>query len=220
MISVLDHIEHLVSEHECVIVPGFGALISNYTITKSKEGIIRGLKRDITFNRTIKNNDGLLANSIVKRESVTFENANGEIRKYVDLLYSQLRYEGEVPIGRIGYVKYHNDDLIEFFPFMSSIINNEFFGLSQLQIKPLLEQNIYNEENEKTSEVKIIPFRRKFMQLAASIILLVGLSLVLSTPIENENNQNYANFNAFAIKGVEVDDIQKNDLYISMTPVW
>ena len=53
------------------------------------------------------------------------------------------------------------------------------------------------------------------MQVAASIALLIAMTFVLSTPIIEDNSQNYANFNAFSIKA-DVEEVQTRDLYISM----
>lgn len=199
MISVLDHIEHLAVEHDCVIVPGLGAFISQYSSSKNAEGVIVALKRSISFNMSIAHNDGLLVNSLMRRECIGFDAANDEIQNFVCSLRSQLRHEGEVPVGRIGFLKYNSEDSFEFIPFASLFANNEYFGLSSLTLRPLAEL-VAEEIAEQKPKQRIVPFARRFMRVAASIILLLTLTFVLSTPVIKENNQNYANLNAFAIQ--------------------
>ena len=64
----------------------------------------------------------------------------------------------------------------------------------------------------------IVPFTKKLVQVAASIILLVCLSLFLSTPIVDLDNTNYANLNAFNIKNHKKEQLQ-HDLYIAIPKI-
>ena len=137
MISVLDHIEHLCSVHDCVIVPGLGAFISQYETVRSVDGSILRLNRRITFNSSISHNDGLLANSISRRENLSYELSIDEIDKYVLSLRTQLNHEGEVPVGRLGYFSLSDDNALQFYAFQSFISNNEFFGLSALKFNAI-----------------------------------------------------------------------------------
>ena len=139
MISVLDHIEYLSYKHDCVIVPGFGAFISQYSSTNEK-GIISSLNRNITFNASIDYNDGLLINSLMRRERISSEFAKNLIAEYVCCIRTQLKHEGEIPLGRLGYFKYINDNAIEFNPFITKKSNSEYYGLSRITLKPLFEK--------------------------------------------------------------------------------
>lgn len=215
MISVLDHIEYLMTEHDCVIVPGLGAFISQYSVARnSSTGVIDSIKRNIAFNSSVDYNDGLLINSIMRRENISYDRAKNEVSDYVCALYGQLKHEGEVPVGRLGYFSNGNGDLLEFFPFMSKKAHNEFFGLLPIGLKPLSEALVEEDVAErKPNNVVIIAHR--CMQVAASIMLLVGLALVLSTPIVDKSNQNYANLNAFEVKSGSIEPLVQ-DLYIAM----
>lgn len=216
MISILDHIEYLMTKHDCVIVPGLGAFISQYSVSKNMEtGIVESVKRNIAFNRSVDYNDGLLINSLMRRENISFERAKSEIDNYVRALFGQLKYEGEVPVGRLGFFSSSNGESLEFFPFTSRKANNEYFGLMTLSLKPLVEtiQEEIGQDVRKRSNVIVIA--RRVMQVAASITLLIVMALMLSTPIIEDKNQNYANFNAFAIKA-DVEEQQNQELYIAI----
>lgn len=216
MISVLDHIEYLTQKHDCVIVPGFGAFISQYSC-KKENGVISALSRSISFNASVDYNDGLLMNSLVRREQIGSEVAKNAINEYVCCIRTQLKHEGEIPIGRLGYFKYVNEDVLEFNPFVSQKANNEFYGLASLTLKPLVDENI-NEVVLIERKNNIVPFAKKFIQVAASIMLLIGVSLFLSTPIIEQNNTNYANLNAFTIKNHVKEEISQ-DLHIAIPKI-
>ncbi len=216
MISVLDHIEYLTSKHDCVIVPGLGAFISHYSVKKNANGMPIGLSREISFNQSVAHSDGLLAHSISRREKITYELANLEIANYVNSLRSQLSHEGEVPVGRVGYFSNTAENTLEFFPFPSRNVNNDFYGLSSISLKPLAVEEVA-EVKKETIKSNIVPFTRKFMRAAASIVLLIGMVLVLSTPVINNNSQDYANLNAFTLKSQDISE--NRELLISIPAI-
>lgn len=212
MISVLDHIEYLTHKHDCVIVPGFGAFISRYSCVKYN-GMISAINRNISFNASVDYNDGLLISSLMRREQISAEIAKNIINDFVCCIRKQLVHEGEIPVGRLGYFKLVEDDVLEFNPFITQKNNNEFFGLSSLSLKPLSDDVVNDDLGE--SENAIVPFTKKILQVAASIVLLIGLSLFLSTPIIEDDNTNYANINAFSMKN-HVKEQTMQDLYIAI----
>ncbi len=215
MISVLDHIEYLSYKHDCIIVPGLGAFISQKTSVKDN-GMISSLRRNIVFNSAVDYNDGLLENSIMRREQINLETARTYISDYVYSLKSQLKHEGEVPLGRLGYFKRVEAEKMEFQPFVSYRTSSEYFGLSALTLKPLSDCEVLTVEVESKKNVNVIPFSKKFIQVAASIVLLIAMSVLLSTPVIEQDNVNYANLNAFSIINTPIEEIQQEDLYIAI----
>lgn len=218
MISILDHIEYLMMKNDCVIVPGLGAFIAQYSIAKDIEtGIVSGVRRDISFNSSVDYNDGLLINSVMRREGLSFDMAKNEISDYVMALRGQLKHEGEVPVGRLGYFSSSGNNILEFFPFVSRKSNNEYFGLQPIIMKPLSASVAEAKENAEVQEKKnLFVYTKRFMRVAASIVMLIGLALVLSTPMVETDNQNFANINAFTLRVVESDAINDGELYISI----
>ena len=62
MISLARHIELLLLEHDCVIVPGLGGFIANHTearYTGDEEHLFLPPYRTIGFNQQLQVNDGL-----------------------------------------------------------------------------------------------------------------------------------------------------------------
>jgi hypothetical protein len=62
MYSITRHIEYLVSRHDCVVVPGWGAFIAQYEPARidAESGLIVPPSRAISFNQSVMHNDGLL----------------------------------------------------------------------------------------------------------------------------------------------------------------
>ena len=75
-------IRELLFSHDCVIVPGFGGFVGNYSparIDKTTDTFFPPAKQ-ISFNRNLNHNDGLL----VGRISGTSGIAYGDARNLVD----------------------------------------------------------------------------------------------------------------------------------------
>lgn len=188
MISINEHIEYLITRHDCVVVPGWGALIAQYQSAQIDEtnGVMLPPMRTIGFNRDINHNDGLIATSIMRREKIPYETAVKIVNDEVNVMNHQFNIDGEISLGKLGVFRKSEDDTVVFEPFASKI---EYAGLPVLNI----EEKRVEKEPEIKNDVVYIPVSRNFFKFAASIILLIGLGLTLSTPlIVDEAQMNYA----------------------------
>ena len=105
MISMIEHIEYLMLSNDCVVVPGFGAFIAQYTSSHNcaQNSTFTSPKRSISFNASINHNDGLLANSIAKKASIPYAEALKQIEKSTTICRQALSDGSEVPFGRLGF---------------------------------------------------------------------------------------------------------------------
>lgn len=195
---MIEHIEYLMLSNDCVVVPGFGAFIAQYK--SSMNGIQTSTfiapKRNISFNASIIHNDGLLANSIAKKSAISYTEALNEIEKSITVCKQMLADGSEIPFGRLGFFISNSEGHMEFIPFHHESANDDFYGLQAFNF-PTLEElsakleesvedklvNSDNEQHEATTARKPNWFGRKVLQIAASIIVLFGLTFALSTPI-------------------------------------
>lgn len=194
MISMIEHIEYLMLSNDCVVVPGFGAFIAQYTSSHNcaQNSTFTSPKRSISFNASINHNDGLLANSIAKKASIPYAEALKQIEKSTTICRQALSDGSEVPFGRLGFFINNGEGHIEFFPFHHELANDDFFGLQSFSFPTLAERNAQVAAEETVSETYSEPeinigrrnwFSHKAVQIAASIVMLVCLTFALSTPI-------------------------------------
>ena len=191
MISIVEHIEYLMMRHDCVVVPGWGAFIANYTPAACREdgsGLFECPRRTIGFSSSIVHNDGLLAQSLVRREGVSYDTAMRHINDCVASFRRQLELGGEVSMGSVGYFRRVDSRYNEFVSFPHVQVRDRYYGLVDLDIKSLavLEQEAERQSVESTAA--IVPtrrnlFGRKATRIAASVAVLLGLGIMLSTPI-------------------------------------
>lgn len=194
MISMIEHIEYLMLSNDCVVVPGFGAFIAQYTSSNNcaQNSTFTSPKRSISFNASINHNDGLLANSIAKKASIPYAEALKQIEKSTTICRQALSDGSEVPFGRLGFFISNGEGHIEFIPFHHEYANDDFFGLQSFSFPTLAERNAQVATEETVSETYSEPeinigrrnwFSHKTVQIAASIVMLVCLTFALSTPI-------------------------------------
>ena len=79
--KISNHIFNLLQEHDCVIVPNFGAFVArNISAKISSDGSkIFPPNKEITFNKSLVKNDGLLINRISSSENISYEVADDTI---------------------------------------------------------------------------------------------------------------------------------------------
>lgn len=196
MFSIIEHIEYLITCHDCVVVPGWGAFIANYdasTYDAAKSVMVRP-RRSIGFNASVSHNDGLLAQSLMRREGIGYNAAMKFIADSVTTFRQQLSLDSEVSMGRLGYFRRNEGRFIEFVPFYHANGSDQFYGLGDLEIKDVatLERDATAAEEE--SVAAIVPkernlFSRKAIRTAASVAVLLGLGVLLSTPIIVDREQ-------------------------------
>ena len=97
-------------------------------------------------------------------------------------------------MGRLGHFS-NNEGRYEFVPFQGDELFDQFYGLANIDIKTVsaIEQEAIEQEVQTTA----VPhernlFSRKAVRIAASIAVLIGLGVVLSTPIIVDRSHNMA----------------------------
>ena len=68
--QITTYINDLLYRYECVIIPGFGALLTQYHSARidSDTHVLFPPSKTLSFNRQLQTNDGLLANHIASVE--------------------------------------------------------------------------------------------------------------------------------------------------------
>lgn len=176
MKTIQRHIEYLLSRNDCVIIPGLGAILArtesarivlaNHTITPPC--------RVFTFNSALTHTDGAIACSISRAENISYESAAAKVGAAVDAMNSELKSTGTLQLGRIGSLRYDNEQrTIQFFP-----SGFDFYSL------PAVNLAIASEKHPASVAVANRPSAwTRMVRIAASIAVLIGICFVASTPI-------------------------------------
>lgn len=190
MIRICQHIEYLLARHDCVVVPHFGAFLSQYVPAQfnADTHTIIPPSRSVGFNPEVNVNDGLLADSVMRRHRLTRQAAMDAIAVEVESLRHQLCEEGNVAIGRIGILHAGSESGSPVFePLASAAVLTRYTGLPEIGMPEITVP-------EKAGEPKVAVREKggnlpRFFKVAAAAIAAVCVGIVLSTTTLHRNSQ-------------------------------
>ena len=187
---IATYISELLYRYDCVIVPNFGGFITNETSAKinSSTHTFYPPTKQISFNRYLKNNDGLLANYIATVNNISFSKALEIIKENVEQWNQSLQNE-VLEIEKIGNLSLNNEGNILFDPLVSENYLTQSFGLASYTVPSV---------NRKAKPVVVLDpvlsddvSRRKmpvFLKVAASAAILFAIG---SFTWNNYNQKQY-----------------------------
>lgn len=174
--TLANYISELLYRYECVIIPDFGAFVTNNISAKVNHytHTFYPPSKQLTFNANIKNNDGLLVNYIADKEQLSYENALSKIDEEITL-WKQSLSEGGLDLPHIGFLNYTENGPLIFEP--SSTVNylTSSFGLDSY-VSPAVKRITQNVEvrhlEMPTSKKKRTPVLLKYAATAAIVFAL------------------------------------------------
>ncbi len=196
MISITQHIQYLIARHDFVSVPGFGAFIACSEPAKIASGnMFLPPHRSVGFNATVTHDDGLLIGSVARRERVSYEQAKTLVSDAVELMLRRIDIEGSLEIERVGIFERIEDSALSFQPVQVNNVASCLYGaLRPVTLIPLYEEandtaNVVELELNDTEEYKSRRSWRFVAKYAASVAVLLGMCLTLSTPISIDDSE-------------------------------
>ncbi|MCE2615461.1 HU domain-containing protein [Phocaeicola oris] len=194
MNELIRHIEILLLENDCVIVPELGGFIAHYQSAyyDTTEHIYYPPKRTIGFNPKLTINDGLLVQFYMQTYHTDFPDATRKIKKEVEKLKDCLYKEGGVEIPHLGKLCCNIHGIYEFHSDKEEIVTPSLYAFNSFQVNalgkkaPIASKIIpLNVQKEKSAEKqqKVIPMR--WLGDVVAVAAAIFLFFVLSTPLEN-----------------------------------
>jgi hypothetical protein len=138
-VDVTAYIRELLFGHDCVVVPGFGGFIGNYSparIDKSTGTFYPPLKQ-ISFNRNLNHNDGLLIGRISMSVKINYGDARNLVEEFVAGLRKKLEKGEKVVFDNIGSFVNNHEGNIQFEPDKNVNYYLDSYGLEPFQCLPL-----------------------------------------------------------------------------------
>ena len=217
------HIEELLHNHDCVILPSFGGFITSKmpAFYNKFTSVFHPAKKKILFNKHLVFNDGLLATQVAEKKSMSVEEANQLLIQFKDDCFLRLNEEGRVVIEKVGVLFFDKEKNIQFQQSSTNFLK-ESFGLSALSLDKVKEAAvkpaakfvaIVRKEEVKvdrkaiavTKPVKQGSKNRRAVLLPLLLIPLImgGLFIGNQQGVIGENKINISSFNPFYSVNVE-----------------
>lgn len=194
------HIDYLLLRRDCVIVPGFGAFIASDEPARidREAGMVYAPVRRVMFNQAVVSDDGLLATSVARKLSVSFEDARQIVAREVDSLHKILCSEKTLDCGSLGHLEMTEEGTIVFHPLLITLGYEDFSVNPKNNATPsdeiVCEEG--NDDIEQTEKISRSPFRNFFSgirNIPAAVALIFAMTLaVVLNPIPRDTREERA----------------------------
>ncbi|MCB9170354.1 MAG: HU-CCDC81 and SPOR domain-containing protein [Flavobacteriales bacterium] len=178
-------IHELLYGHDCVIVPGFGGFLTHYRPARIDEvhQVVHPPSKEVSFNRNLVRNDGLLADQVARREGIGFDEAGMRIAYEVTDRMQRLERQGRLEMPRIGTFFMDDSSNLQFEPDRRVNFLRDAFGLrpvpaSPLQrpaVRPIVRPAVRAMEQATSGPRSSAPISRNWIWAAAGAVLLLAL---------------------------------------------
>lgn len=155
MIELNRHIEILLLDNDCVIIPDFGGFLTHYVSANydESENLFLPPSRTVGFNPQLKLNDHLLVQSYVEAYDISYPEALRRIENEVEELRQYLDNNGYYELNGLGTLSVNSEGNYEFEPCAAGLLTPVLYGLSSFEMTPA---DSLSSTLQKDS--KIIPF--------------------------------------------------------------
>ncbi len=207
------HISELLFDNDCVIVPGFGGFVCNHAPARinAAQHVFYPPSKHISFNISLKNNDGLLANQVSQAEKISFAEANDSIREFVSRALALLKLEKRLELKNIGILFLDAESNIRFEPDLAVNYLPDSFGMTVIQSPAIKRETTTQRLEKKPEDRKMVRLNKEkeeakkgssakvWIYSAAASVLVIGFTFIyLKTDLIR--NINFADLNPFASK--------------------
>jgi cell division septation protein DedD len=182
-------IADLLFDHDCVIIPEFGGLVTNYRSARLNvvSHVIHPPSKHIGFNPQLKQNDGLLVNYVASVLSVSYKDASAMVAQCIVDYRKELQQQGRFSLERIGVFFFDRAGRLQFIPDEGENYLTASFGCKPVQLKPVVVASA-----DRVTEVPVIDInqtKRKWSPLKVAAAIAVPMLLVASFLAGNHASQ-------------------------------
>ncbi len=200
---LIEKLEGLLAEHDCVVVPGLGGFIQQESEAcfDPEQEIFHPRSRQLSFNARLDFNDGLLTAAYQAGFGLSFEAANQRIREAVALLRDQMAEGRYVSLWQLGTMHLNEEEALTFLPQGGNVLSPALFGLKAIpcSVARPVSSPVRMEPSEASRQPSLVAQWGHWAAAAAAAVLLI--LFFGSQPL---NRAGY-NLNQASVLGVDTD---------------
>ncbi len=153
------HIEILLLDNDCVIVPELGGFVAHYKPAAFIEetGLFSPPQRTLGFNVQLQLNDSLLVQSYVETYDISYPEALTRIEAEVAMVKDTLHTTGEYEFHGIGVLTLQADGNYEFTPCLAGLLTPSLFALNSFDFPIIRHVSRPSDDNETITPTTYTP---------------------------------------------------------------
>jgi nucleoid DNA-binding protein len=188
MKQLISHIEYLLTEHDCVIVPGFGGFVVQQIEASFSDIEVLPPSREICFNAELTHDDGLLYTNVSKVNGIDYAEARRLVTNELEILKSNISRQQTIELGSIGSFRL-DDDRNLIFASASNASNLIDYGFQPMRMSLLA--NLTNQKVEaeavapKDKDIIQIRFSKRKMLRGVASVAAVWMLWMFAAPVSD-----------------------------------
>ena len=184
MKNLAQHIESLLIQHECVIVPGLGGFVTYRDKASIRNNRLYAPAQKVRFNQLLTYQDGLLTEAYMQDRHINYTTALETIKTDVEQITASLNLGNTFILGRIGALSLSTNNTIIFKNEDCKFLP-ENIGLPVVNLKQLASES--NKNN--TITLNIPRASSNIVRYAAMLIIVFIFSLLIPTPVTDATHE-------------------------------
>lgn len=188
IMGTAQYIESLLYRYQCVVVPGFGAFLTQIKPASLQEesNTFYPPSKVLSFNAQLRTNDGLLVSHIAQAEQISYDEALEKVEQEAKDWLQELYRENKLSVDSLGTFRLNSERKIFFQPAERNNFLTASFGLSSLIASPVAREVMKEEVTalEDRMPLSFTPESRResgglrpFLKYAAIVLLALTAGL-------------------------------------------
>lgn len=193
------HIEYLLHRHDCVVLPGIGALLVSTVPSRIADdlSIIAPATRSVCFNAALRRSDGLLAMSYSRRNRISYEDAQAHVDHIMAEIAETVDRGKKLCLGKIGSLRKNQgaESGVEFTPSDELQLETSYLTGVKLTGKSKSSSTDVTPDFELSEKRKFdtennyyIAVNKTFARVAAIFCLVILAAVSVYFPATNYNS--------------------------------
>lgn len=194
--KLIHHIERLLLNHDCVIIPGLGAVLAHGLPALYDEDREEWAapSRVVSFNPELSRTDGLLASSIARRDGISIDAASSLVRAEVEKMRKELESSGTLSLGSVGSLEMTSEGTLAFRPGNAPWLSPSCLWLPSFRAVPLESASILARRhgNGDRHDKWLTYALRRGSRIAAAVAVLLALGWIVAQNLAYAPDDQYA----------------------------
>lgn len=210
--TLLNHIEYLITTHDCVILPGIGAILAHDVPAYFDDATLRWFPpaRVISFNPELSRTDGLLASSVSRRDKVSMNAGAAIVRMECEKMRNVLETNRILSLGAVGTLSLNQQGGMFFNPGNVAWLSPGKMWLPTVALKKIAKEEKPFAERIAAEHRRRIRYEclRRVASIAACFAVLFVLGWIVSNNISMAPSIQFASL--FPIES-QTDNLYEGD---------
>ena len=218
---MIEIIQELLFTNNCVIIPGFGAVIANYQPAEIRlfENKVVPPTKVLAFNKSLQTSDGVLVNAVMYKFEISYQEAEEKVSDFSKECQQTLETNYSLILKEIGKIYFDEEKRVQFQPLPNKNFLLNSYGLIELPISSI--HRLKDDEAEIKEQYQrilhpelmkdaVAPRKKqsKVYYALAAVLAVAFLTSTIGVNIHKSNKLSTSFLSIFPISASTIADFQ------------